>query len=351
MTADPAARAGAVLEIDLAGIVANWRLLAARPRPRVARRWSRPTPMVSAPRQWRARSPRRVAGSFSSRPSTKGSRSAQDLGATRRSRSSTARCRAPRGSSPRTADPGAERARPDRRLGAVAARPGSCRPCCMSTPAWRGSASRRANSPASPRHPPILCLARGDEPSRLRRPTGPPAERAQQRAASPPRAARCRGVPASLAASSGIFLGPAYHFDFVRPGLRSTASTRSRAAPTRCAKSFGSAARILQVREIDAGQSVGYGAAHVMDAPGRFATVAVGYADGWLRSLSHRGSGRIGGTRVPLLGRISMDLVIFDVSRRSTLRWRGPAGSSICWATITASMRRPPMPAPSATRS
>src|SRR5260370_18142546 len=51
-----------------------------------------------------------------------------------------------------------------------------------------------------------------------------------------------------------------------------------------------------------------------MDAPGRLATVAVGYADGWLRSLSHRGSGRLGDQRVPLLGRVSMDLAVFDVS-------------------------------------
>ena len=51
-----------------------------------------------------------------------------------------------------------------------------------------------------------------------------------------------------------------------------------------------------------------------MDAPGRLATVAVGYADGWLRSLSGRGWGRLAGKRVPLLGRVSMDLVVFDVS-------------------------------------
>jgi alanine racemase len=51
-----------------------------------------------------------------------------------------------------------------------------------------------------------------------------------------------------------------------------------------------------------------------MEAPGRAAIVAVGYADGWLRSLSHRGCGTLAGTRVPLLGRVSMDLVTFDVT-------------------------------------
>jgi len=51
-----------------------------------------------------------------------------------------------------------------------------------------------------------------------------------------------------------------------------------------------------------------------MASPGRLATVAVGYADGWLRSASQRGSGRIGDGQVPLLGRVSMDLVVFNVS-------------------------------------
>jgi alanine racemase len=51
-----------------------------------------------------------------------------------------------------------------------------------------------------------------------------------------------------------------------------------------------------------------------MEHPARLATVAIGYANGWLRSLSHRGSGRIGGKRLPLLGRVSMDLAVFDVS-------------------------------------
>jgi alanine racemase len=51
-----------------------------------------------------------------------------------------------------------------------------------------------------------------------------------------------------------------------------------------------------------------------MDAPGLLATAAIGYADGWPRSMSHRGGGWLGGKRVPVLGRISMDLATFDVS-------------------------------------
>ncbi|HTV44872.1 MAG TPA: alanine racemase [Stellaceae bacterium] len=125
---------------------------------------------------------------------------------------------------------------------------------------------------------------------------------------------RLYGIPASLAASSGIFLGPAYHFDLVRPGAALYGVNPQPDQPNPMRQIVRLGARILQIRDVDAGQPVGYGATHVMSAAGRLATVAVGYADGWLRSLSHRGSGRIGGVRVPLLGRVSMDLAVFDVS-------------------------------------
>jgi alanine racemase len=125
---------------------------------------------------------------------------------------------------------------------------------------------------------------------------------------------RLRGLPASLAASSGIFLGPAFHYDFVRPGAALYGVNPQPCSPNPMCPIVRLKVRILQVREVDRGDPVGYGAAHVMDHPGRLATVAIGYADGWLRSLSHRGSGRLGGTRVPLIGRVSMDLAVFDVS-------------------------------------
>ncbi len=121
-------------------------------------------------------------------------------------------------------------------------------------------------------------------------------------------------MPASLAASSGIFLGRDYHFDFVRPGAALYGVNPQPGTLNPMRQIVRLDARILQIREVDEGQPVGYGAAHVMAAAGRLATVAVGYADGWLRALSHRGCGRIGGKRVPLLGRISMDLAVFDVS-------------------------------------
>ena len=137
---------------------------------------------------------------------------------------------------------------------------------------------------------------------------------ARQRAQFVEARRRLAGIPASLAASSGIFLGREFHFDFVRPGAALYGVNPRADSPNPMRQIVRLNARILQIRDVDEGQPVGYGAAHTMSAPGRLATVAVGYADGWMRSLSHRGSGRIGGMRVPLLGRVSMDLAVFDVS-------------------------------------
>ena len=121
-------------------------------------------------------------------------------------------------------------------------------------------------------------------------------------------------VPASLAASSGIFLGPRYHCDLVRPGAALYGVNPRPGGPNPMRPVVTLRARILQLREIDRGEPVGYGAAHLMQRPSRLATAAVGYADGWLRSFSHRGCGRLAGKRVPLVGRVSMDLASFDVT-------------------------------------
>ena len=127
-------------------------------------------------------------------------------------------------------------------------------------------------------------------------------------------AARLPGVSASLAASCGVFLGRPYHFDLVRPGAALYGVNPCPGRPNPLRQVVRLSAKILQIRQIDSGQSVGYGAAHVMEAPGRIATVAVGYADGWPRALGRRGCGHLAGVRVPLIGRVSMDLVTFDVS-------------------------------------
>jgi alanine racemase len=122
------------------------------------------------------------------------------------------------------------------------------------------------------------------------------------------------GVKASLAASSGIFLGTDFHCDEVRPGAALYGVNPCPGHPNPMRPVVRLRAKIVQIRKIDRGESVGYGAAHVMDSPGFLATAAIGYADGWPRSLSRRGCGWLAGKRVPLLGRVSMDLATFDVS-------------------------------------
>jgi alanine racemase len=72
--------------------------------------------------------------------------------------------------------------------------------------------------------------------------------------------------------------------------------------------------KILQVRQIDTPSPVGYGATHRAGTGRRLATVGVGYADGYPRAASNRAMGRLGGWLVPLVGRVSMDLLTFDVT-------------------------------------
>lgn len=127
------------------------------------------------------------------------------------------------------------------------------------------------------------------------------------RAALPP----CR---ASLANSSGIFLGPAYHFDLARPGVALFGANPTPEQPNPMAQVVRLQGKILQVREIDALRSVGYGAAFRAARSTRVATVAIGYADGYLRSLSGRGRVWLGAAPLPVLGRVSMDLITVDAS-------------------------------------
>jgi len=132
--------------------------------------------------------------------------------------------------------------------------------------------------------------------------------------------ARLPKATASLAASSGIFLGPEWHFDMVRPGvsLYGVAPTEGRTNPMRPV--VGLFGKIIQIRRVDAPRTVGYGATHRFSGPTRVATVAAGYADGYLRSLSGRGTAYIGDVAVPLIGRVSMDLVTFDISAVPTAK-------------------------------
>ncbi|MDP1962556.1 MAG: alanine racemase, partial [Reyranella sp.] len=122
------------------------------------------------------------------------------------------------------------------------------------------------------------------------------------------------GAPASLANSSGIFLGPDYHFDLMRPGaaLYGINPLPGQANPMLPAVTLQ--ARILQTRRVDALQTVGYGAAWRAARPTRVATIGLGYADGYFRALVNRSVVHIAQQPVPVIGRISMDLVTIDVT-------------------------------------
>ncbi len=119
---------------------------------------------------------------------------------------------------------------------------------------------------------------------------------------------------ASLANSSAIFLSPDYHFDLVRPGaaLYGIAPHAGRANPM--APVVRLQGRIVQTRVIERGDHVGYSLRYTATETRRVATVAVGYADGWLRSMSNHGLALVDGVRVPQIGTISMDSITLDVS-------------------------------------
>ncbi|OCP00697.1 MULTISPECIES: alanine racemase [unclassified Ensifer] len=133
------------------------------------------------------------------------------------------------------------------------------------------------------------------------------------------------GVDASLANSGGVFLGPDYHFDLTRPGIAVYGGEAVNDVANPMKPVVTAEARIIQVRNVAAGGTASYGASARFDRDSRIATVAVGYADGYHRSVSGGGvtlrqarpSGAFGflhGQKVPHVGRVTMDLSLFDVT-------------------------------------
>ena len=129
-------------------------------------------------------------------------------------------------------------------------------------------------------------------------------------------AARARLPPASFsfANSAGLFLGPDFASDLARPGCALYGLNPTPGRPNPMRPVIRLEVPVLQVREIHAGTPVGYGATWTAGRPSRIATVAAGYADGYLRSLSGRALARHAGQDIPLVGRVSMDLITFDVT-------------------------------------
>jgi alanine racemase len=128
-------------------------------------------------------------------------------------------------------------------------------------------------------------------------------------------------VRASFASSAGIFLGPDFAFDQVRPGI-SLYGGGPRDAPDPHIRPVATLeAPVLQVRDLKAGDAVGYGATFVAERPMRAAIVATGYAEGYPRNAGAKGHAWIAGGRRRLLGRVSMDMLAIDVT--DTDVWAG----------------------------
>src|SRR5882672_467656 len=127
------------------------------------------------------------------------------------------------------------------------------------------------------------------------------------------------GVPASLSNSSGIFLGPHFQFDLVRPGAALYGVNPTPEADNPMQPVVELKARIVQIRNIERGESVGYGATWTARRPTRLAVVSAGYADGYFRAAGSNDGSRsaevmVAGKRCPIAGRISMDLMAVDIT-------------------------------------
>ncbi len=130
------------------------------------------------------------------------------------------------------------------------------------------------------------------------------------------RAVRSRlpAMPVSLANSAGILLGADWHFDLVRPGIALYGGGPQSGRENPMHQVVTLLGRILQVRDVEPGMRVGYGGDYQACAPGRVATVAAGYADGYLRSSAGCARVHLGRMALPVVGRVSMDLITVDVT-------------------------------------
>jgi alanine racemase len=124
----------------------------------------------------------------------------------------------------------------------------------------------------------------------------------------------------SLANSAGICLGRDYAFDLVRPGLALYGGVPRDEAAGHIAQVAHLEAQVVQRRTIGAGESCGYGATFTANRTTEAAVVNIGYADGYWRGFSNSGGASVGGVKLPVLGRVSMDLVILGCDDAKDLR-------------------------------
>ncbi|KQY96475.1 alanine racemase [Brevundimonas sp. Root1423] len=137
---------------------------------------------------------------------------------------------------------------------------------------------------------------------------------ARQRDAFATAAARYPGTVRSFANSGGAFLGRDYAFDALRPGICLYGGGPEGRPDDRIRPVATLAAEVLQVREVPAGDSVGYSRGFIAETPRRIATCATGYADGVLRAYSPKGLVSVAGQLRPIVGRVSMDVCAVDVT-------------------------------------
>ena len=127
------------------------------------------------------------------------------------------------------------------------------------------------------------------------------------------------GVPASLSNSSGIFLSPQFQFDLVRPGAALYGINPTPEADNPMQPVVDLKARIVRIRNVERGDSVGYGGTWTARRPTRLAIVSAGYADGYFRAAGSNDGTRgaevvVAGKRCPIAGRVSMDLIAVDIT-------------------------------------
>ena len=121
-------------------------------------------------------------------------------------------------------------------------------------------------------------------------------------------------VPKSLAATGGILLGQDYHFDVTRPGIGLYGLTPNGTRIQGLTPALTLKAKVLQINTVPKGKTVGYGASVTLKRTSRLATIAGGYADGINRKLSSQGQIMMGGLTAPMIGRVSMDVHVVDIT-------------------------------------
>ena len=136
-------------------------------------------------------------------------------------------------------------------------------------------------------------------------------------------------IPASIANSAGSLLGSDYHFSMTRPGIALYGIHPSEDLESPLQQAFDWQARILQIRNAAAGDTVGYGGTYQLDRDSQIATLGVGYADGYCRQLGGMANVLIGGRPAPVIGRVSMDSITVDVTGFSQENLRNGTASLV----------------------